>query len=124
MLVAVAPTCSALGAIPPAQGGDVLEGTYALQAYQLPFCFAVEQTLRITLMAGGLYRIDTVASLGATRASASMVRDGAVLRTTSICGATEVDEPYAYSAFVEDDQRFLRLIRPDEGVFTFRRLGP
>jgi hypothetical protein len=121
-LIEMSPPCSALGAPVPEQGGTLVEGTYALVAYQMPICLnGLEQTIRIRQTAPNTYDVETVANLGAVRANSTFVRQALILASTSTCGSDEVDEPYGYTAFEDQGVAHLRLA--NQGTFTYRRVS-
>jgi hypothetical protein len=121
-LIEMAPQCTVLGAPVPEQGGALVEGTYALIAYQMPVCLGgLEQTLRLEQSGPSTYDVATIANLGAVRANSTFVRQGAGLSSTSTCGADEVNEPYGYTAYEDQGVPHLRLA--NQGTFTYRRVS-
>jgi len=121
-LVEMNPVCTTLGAPVPEQGGTLVEGTYALVAYQLEICLAgLEQTLHLERTGPNTYAVETIANLGGVRANSTFVRQASVLSSTSSCGSDEVDEPYGYTAYEDQGVAHVRLV--NKGTFTYRRVG-
>jgi hypothetical protein len=118
----MAPQCTVLGAPVPEQGGTLVEGTYALIAYQMPVCLAgLEQTLHLEQTGPSTYDVQTIANLGGVRANSTFVQQGLVLGSTSTCGADEVNEPYGFTAYEAQGVPHLRLAT--QGTFTYRRVS-
>jgi hypothetical protein len=119
------PTCSELATLPTGQGGPIVVGTYALSEYEVAGClFDLEQTLRIELAASDTYDVQTVVNVGGgARSNAVMVRSGNELRSTSTCNGSDDNSLFGYSAYEEQEQDYITLIRDGYGVFTYRKVA-
>jgi hypothetical protein len=120
-LVPMQPVCYAM-APPPPTGGTIVEGVYALVAFDVETCLGLEQTLRLTQTALDTFDAETVVNIAGSRANSVLVADGTTLTSTPTCGNEDPPEVYGYAAYAANDIPHLRLME-GANVFVYQRVG-